>query len=393
MHNISNKNSHQYSAYNKVKLIRGGKEYFHLILSLIKEAKESIHLQTYIYSNDETGCLVAEALKEAAKRGLQVYLLVDGYASQRLPKKFINELRHSGVHFLFFEPFFKSKFFYFGRRMHHKIFVADTRYALVGGVNISNRYNDMPEQPAWLDFALYAEGEIVKKICILCWKTWNDFPKKMNITSCERAQLQFQIKSTEKTLVRMRRNDWVRRKNEISATYIEMLRNAHSHILIVCSYFLPGKIIRKLLLNASKKGVKIKIITAGQSDIKLVKHAERWLYDWLLRTKIELYEYQPVILHAKIAVCDSQWLTIGSYNINNISTYTGIELNLDVKNTAFATETEMMMKKIIEDDCIAITHGRHMLAKNVFVQFLRWASYQFIRSIFFIITFYYKRQG
>ncbi|MBK7883365.1 MAG: hypothetical protein IPJ81_05950 [Chitinophagaceae bacterium] len=172
-----------------------------------------------------------------------------------------------------------------------------------------------------------------------------------------------------------------------------MFRNARSHITILCSYFLPGRIIRSLLSKAARRGVKIKIITAGPSDVMLAKHAERWLYDWLLRNKIELYEYQPAVLHAKIAVCDSEWLTVGSYNINNISTYTGIELNLDVNDTRFATETEKIIRTIMQNECIAITHEKHLLAKNILIQFHRWVCYRAIRAIFYILTFYYKRKG
>ncbi len=369
---------------NKVKLIRGGKEYFDLLLQLINQAVESIHLQTYIYDDDETGRLVADALIAAVKRNVAVYLLTDGYASQVMAKSFIKELTESGVHFRFFEPIFKSKYFYFGRRMHHKVFVADTKFTLVGGINITNRYNDMPGNPAWLDFALYAEGEVSKELCVLCWKTWNGFPAKMGITPCEEKQLQFNFKDVETSLVRMRRNDWVRSKNEISATYIEMFRNAQSHIIISCSYFLPGKVIRRVLSNASKRGVQIKVITAGPSDVMLAKHAERWLYDWLLRNKIELYEYQPTILHAKVAVCDSEWLIIGSYNINNISAYASIELNLDVHNGLLAAQAEQALQIILQKECISITKERHIRAKNIFKQFVWWFSYEFIRVVFFL---------
>lgn len=382
-----------YSTYNKVKLIRGGVAYFNLLLQLINQANESIHLQTYIYDDDETGTLVADALKAAAKRNVAIYLLADGYASQSISQKFINELRESGIHFSFFEPFFKSKFFYFGRRMHHKIFVVDAKFALVGGINIANRYNDMPENPAWLDFALYAEGEMAKELCVLCWKTWNGFPEKMGITPCEKKQLLFNFKEEEISRVRMRRNDWVRHKNEISATYIEMFRDAKSHITILCSYFLPGKIIRRLLSNAAKRGVKIKVITAGPSDIMLAKYAERWMYDWLLRNKIELYEYQPAVLHAKVAVCDSEWLTIGSYNVNNISAYASIELNLDVQNPSFAAGIERILENIIKNECVAINKEKHSQTKNIIKQLIRWCSYQFIRIVFYLLTFYYKQKN
>ncbi len=382
-----------YSALNKVKLIRGGKEYFDLLLHLINQASESIHLQTYIFDDDETGILVADALKAAAKKNVQVYLLADGYASQVMSKKNIDELRVSGIHFRFFEPFFKSKNYYFGRRMHHKVFVADAKFAIVGGVNIANRYNDLPGDPAWLDFALFAEGDIARELCVLCWKTWKNFPVKMGITPCEEKQLVFDFKETEKSLIRMRRNDWVRRKNEISASYIEMFRHAQSDITILCSYFLPGKIIRRLLSNAAKRGVRIKVITAGPSDVMMAKRAERWLYDWLLRNKIELYEYQPTILHAKIAVCDGEWFTIGSYNVNNISAYASIELNLDVRNTDFAKQVEQKLETIIQNDSILITKKEHAQSRNIFKQFIRWCSYEIIRVVFYLLTFYFKQRN
>src|SRR6266496_3770888 len=131
----------QYTASNEVKFIRGGKEYFALMLKLINEAKDSIHLQTYIFDNDNTGTSIADALKAAAQRKVKVYFIVDGYASQGLPKEFIKNIKKAGVHFRFFEPLVRSKHFYFGRRLHQKLFVADNRYALVSGINISDRYN------------------------------------------------------------------------------------------------------------------------------------------------------------------------------------------------------------------------------------------------------------
>lgn len=377
---------------NKVQLIKGGKSYFNLLLSLIHQATESIHLQSYIFQDDETGQLVGAALKMAAQKNIAVYLLVDGYASQSISALFIDDLKKAGIHFRFFEPLFKSRNFYFGRRMHHKVAVIDARYALVGGVNIANRYNDLPDQPAWLDFALYTEGLIAKELCVLCWKTWNNFSTRMNITPCEKKQLQFNFKDIQTSSVRMRRNDWVRRKNEISASYIQMFRNAESHITILCSYFLPGHVIRRLLSRAAKRGVNIKIITAGQSDIMLTKYAERWLYDWLLRNKIALFEYQPTVLHAKVAICDEQWMTIGSYNINDISAYASIELNLDVQDETFARKVNKHLEEIIQKDCLPITYEYHMKTKNIFKQLARWFSYQFIRAVFHLFTFYFRQR-
>jgi cardiolipin synthase len=381
-----------YSSVNRVKLIRGGKPYFDLLLQMIAGAKESIHLQTYIYDDDETGIAVAEALKEATLRNVKVYLMADGYASQVMSQSFINEMRAAGIHFRFFEPLFKSKFFYFGRRLHHKMAVVDTRYALVGGINITNRYNDMPGKPAWLDYALYTEGETARELCVLCWKTWKGFPVNMGITPCEEKQLSFEIPAAERSDVRMRRNDWVRRKNQISKTYLEMLRNSSSQVTILCSYFIPGHVIRRNMVQAVNRGVRVRVIAAGPSDVMLAKHAERWLYDWLLRKGIELYEYRKNILHGKIAVADDEWMTIGSYNINDISAYASIELNLDVRNPDFAKEVKHELEEIIANDCILISPEQHSSTKNIFVQFIRWFSYHFITVAFNLITFYFKQR-
>jgi cardiolipin synthase len=190
----------------------------------------------------------------------------------------------------------------------------------------------------------------------------------------------------------MRCNDWISRKNEISSTYIELFRHAKKDIRIVCSYFLPGKIIRRLLSNASKRGVRISVVIAGPSDVMIAKHAERWLYDWLLRHQITLYEYQPTVLHAKMAICDEKLVTVGSYNINNISTYASIELNLDILDGQFASSCVERVENIIAHDCKKITLEEHWKAKHPFIQLMRWASYQFIRISFYLLTFFYKQR-
>ncbi len=377
--------------HEDIMLVTGGREYFNLLVKLIDDAKESIHLQTYIFSEDDTGKLVADALKNAAKRNVQVYLLVDGYASQKLSKKFINSLHSAGIHFRFFEPLFKCRYLYFGRRMHHKLFVADTRVALVGGINIADRYNDLDEHPAWLDFAIYTKGEIARELCVLCWKTWNGYPRNMGLTPCEKAQL-IATKSNKDGKVFIRRNDWVRRKNQVSKTYNDMFKHAEREVVILCSYFLPGKTIRKNIAQAINRGVVVKVIAAGTSDVMLAKRAERWLYDWLLRNGVELYEYQKNILHGKLAVCDEKWMTIGSYNINDISAYASIELNLDIHEPGFASQVSHKLSNIIARDCIRITPEYHVRTKNIFQQLSRWFSYQFIRTVFHLFTFYFTQR-
>jgi cardiolipin synthase len=191
----------------------------------------------------------------------------------------------------------------------------------------------------------------------------------------------------------MIRNDWVRRKNQISASYVNMLRQAKSHIVILCSYFLPGHIFRKHLKDAAARGVRITVITAGRSDVRLAKYAERYMYDWLLRYNVELYEYRHTVLHGKIAVCDNQWLTAGSYNLNDISTYASIELNLNVRNEAFAQRATGMLLEIAMKDCERISIDSYKRSKNFVKQFSHWLSYRLFRLAFHLTTFYYKHKS
>ncbi len=374
-----------------IRLLRGGQPYFSRLFELIQSARESIFIQVYILADDATGQQVATALSEAARRGVQVYLMVDGYAAQSLPHRFTSALQSAGVRFRFFEPLFRSTNYYFGRRMHQKVVVVDAQTALVGGINMADRYNDTGQGPAWLDFALEVKGPVARELCRFCSREWRGYLGNKPAAPCpDPVPL---IPAGQSTVpVKICRNDFVKGKNQISATYIEMLRNARSEVCILCSYFLPGRIIRRQLVQAVRRGVKVTVITAGDSDVKVAKSAERWLYDYLLRNGVRLYEYQANILHGKIAVCDGEWMTAGSYNINNISAYASVELNLAVRDPDFSRQTQALLDQLIREDCLAITAETQSRFKNPFLQFLRWCSYQFIRAMVYLFTFYYRQK-
>ena len=387
-----NHNNNDYSHFNKAELIIGGKEYFDLLLKLIKNAKENIHLQSYIFSDDYTGKIIADALKVAANKKVEVFLILDGIASQSLSHKFITSLQKEGANFKKFEPLFNCKHFYIGRRLHQKIVSIDNKYALVGGLNIANRYNDLPNKNAWLDFAVYVEGEIVDNITDYCWRVWKGYSYDDEKYNTINNLFDFNIPESNKCDIRIRRNDWLLHKNEISNSYIEMFHKAEKKITILSSYFIPGKAIRKLLSHAAKRGIQIRVITTKRSDVRITKFAEKWLYDWLLRKNIELYEYKTKILHGKMALCDTEWMTVGSYNVNNISTYASLEFNLDIRNQKLCEKANELLEEIIKNDCIKITKEYHHKTKNFIKQFLRWVSYQFIRIVFLMFTFYFKRK-
>jgi len=381
------------SAYsnNKVRLVRGGSEYFAVFTDMIDKARDTIHLQTYIYDDDETGQRIAEALIRAASREVQVYMLVDGYASQALPDTFISSLKAAGIYFRFFEPLFMSRNFYFGRRLHNKILVIDASESLVGGVNITNRYNDMPGQPAWLDFGIHVQGPVSVELCEWCWQAWNNYSRRKKNVPCKPLPGPFPEKAFD-GLVRMRRNDWVRNQLQISNSYLEMFKTATEKIYILSSYALPGNIFRKNIERAVKRGVKVVMIISGESDIMLVKYAERYWYDWLMRNSIEIYEYRKNVLHGKMALCDSEWMTVGSYNVNDLSAYASIELNLDVRDPEFVSSVEKTLLEIIKNDCELISKENMALHRNVFKRLAQWSAYTLIRFAFRLFTFYYRKQ-
>ena len=382
-----------YTHYNKVRLVHGGADYFSTLVQLIDQATNTIHLQTYIFDGDETGQLVSAALLRAAGRQIQIFILLDGYASQHLSPEIISKWKAAGIHFRWFWPLFKSRHFYLGRRMHHKVFVADASFGMAGGVNISDRYNDIGGQPAWLDRALLVEGQAALKLHIICRDMWTKaywnldrsrkddrFPRLPGITP------------EEECLVRIRRNDWVQGLNQISRSYVEMFRQAHSHVIVLSAYFMPGPILRKQMAQAAHRGVNIRIIVGAVSDVKISRLAEQYMYRWLFANRIEVYEYQGTVLHGKMAAYDGLWMTNGSYNVNRISAYASVELNMDVRNTAFAARAEADLEEIIGNHCIRIDPKRYFQHLHWLRRLRQWAAYETVRIIFFLFTFYFKQE-
>lgn len=381
-----------YTGHNKAKLIRGGREYFDTASEMIDSAMHSIHLQTYIFEADETGTRIGEALVRASFRNVKVYFMVDGYASADLDDALIVRLKESGIHFRWFQPIVKGKNYYIGRRMHHKLLVVDGLHSLVGGVNISNRYNDMPDQPAWLDWAIQIDGEASIELYNRCVEMWTraiwrkiGLPGLFNWRSV--------LSPEEQLYARVRINDWVRNKNQISRSYLEMFHRANDQITIMSSYFMPGRVLRRNITYAAKRGIRIRVILTAKSDVGLSKGAEMYLYPWLFRRKVEVYEYPKTVLHGKMAVYDRQWATVGSYNVNNISAYASLELNVDVYNPGFSASVEDAFERIIREDCVRVTEARFTGVFSPFARIGHRLAYETIRLIFYLFTFYYRQEA
>ena len=378
-----------YSTHNRVSLIKGGSPYFNALFEIIDNAQKSFQLQVYIYEEDHTGLEVATHLMNAADRGVKVQLLLDGYASSGLSSGFRKKIKNKGIQLRFFEPLLKSEKFYFGRRLHHKIAVADGTIALVGGINISDRYNDVPGQSAWLDWAIRVEGEAAFELYTICNQFYD---KKTNdLIELDRNSIMNSLDTNTNFPVRIRRNDWVKNLNEISASYMEMFKNAENDIIIMSSYFIPGSFFKKNIIKALNRGVNIKLILAGMSDLGIAKYAEKYLYRWAIRHGIEIYEYKHNVLHGKIAVSDKKFVTAGSYNINDISALASVELNLDIQENEFATHVYNTLREIIKDECVRISPIKVIRSYSMYDRWMQWISYESFRLVFTLFTFYFRR--
>jgi cardiolipin synthase len=369
----------KYFEAEDLQLIYSGHNYFEVLEQLIDESRQTLHLQTYILEADETGRRVMDCLKRAAARGVKVYLLVDAFGSFPFPAGVKKELLAAGIHFRLFSPLFSSESIFLWRRMHHKIVVADGKAAMIGGINIADKYNDNSKGAPWLDYAVLTKGPVCAYLDLLCEQLYKK--QKSRQTSSWEKKTVISHNETAPRLVRFRRNDWIKRKNEIHSSYVESIVKAESSITIVASYFLPGKNFRKLLSKAASRGVKIKIILAGKSDISSVRLAENYLYDFYIRNNIELYEWQNSVMHGKAMIVDNTWATIGSYNLNFLSHYVSIELNADIIDPVFIRTFAAHIDEITDTCCSYIKIKKGEVSKSWLKKLKMWLAYNTYRMV------------
>jgi cardiolipin synthase A/B len=367
-----------------VRLIHGGESYFDALLELINESKHTLHLQVYIFELDETGNKILMALQEAVRRDVKVFLVVDGFGSLSLGSAFKTRMQEAGIAFRFFSKMPFPGIFQAGRRLHHKVCVADNRKSLVGGINIADKYRGSTIELPWLDFALLVEGNVSEEINDVCERI---FSKKFTLKPVQRKPT-LVLKEKEGIKIRMTRNDWIRRKNEISAAYKTMLGNANDEILLFASYFIPSRRLLKILIRASRRGRKVSIVLGRMSDVPFIKPATQYLYDKLLRNGIRIFEYKEAVLHAKACVVDREWVSIGSLNLNHLSELLSLELNLEVMDASFGASLHKEFHQLIQEHCVEVNIVDFEKERTMFLRFKSWFSYNgfaiFMRLLSFL---------
>jgi cardiolipin synthase len=374
----------EYKSGHYVELLRSGEPFFAANIKAIDQAEHYIHFQSYIMDEDETGMRVVNALVRAAKRGVRIYLLLDAYGTEYLSNELIKMIEEAGILFRFFSPAFITKGFHLSLRLHHKVLLVDGEVAIVGGMNFADRYHGTKKKKEWLDFALLIKGPECARINNILKRNWN----KTFIPSSERAREVVHHTKTfdENITLRVLENNWYRNKIEILRSYRAAFRSAQDRMIMFASYFLPGRNERRLLRLASRRGVDITIVLAAESDAPIFKRATGFLYDFILRNNIKIFEYLPSNLHAKVAIVDGKLSTIGSYNLNHISDYGSIEMNIELLDDSFTENFERILLEIIRNDCRQVTFEEYLRRKTIISQFTGWISYQMIRILMRILA-------
>ncbi|AKH37958.1 MULTISPECIES: cardiolipin synthase ClsB [Nitrosomonas] len=367
---------------NRITLLHNGAEYFPALESAIDEANKEIHLQTYIFKYDLTGIRIASALKRAAQRGVAVHLLIDGFGSLSFPQKAIDNLIATGVQVMHYrKEVFSFRFRRHRlRRMHRKLVVIDARIAFVGGINIINDYQKPGEPIPRFDYAVKIEGPLLATIhssARRLWMlvAWAHFKKRW-ITHLELQPITKPVGNQRAAFVI---RDNLRHRRDIERSYLKAIATAYNEIIIANAYFLPGRNFRQALIHAARRGVSVILLLQGKIEYRIQYHASRALYDNLLDAGIKIYEYRKSFLHAKVAVIDQYWSTVGSSNIDPLSLLMAQEANVMILDQAFAMELRTTLQIAMRD---AKPVSKLYWGKQSWInRSLNWISYYIVRIL------------
>lgn len=360
-----------------LRLIKSGDEFFSETLSLLRSANESLVFNMYILDPDRSGIEVLQALCAASERGVKTEVMLDSIGSAELPSEWVNRLRSAGVSFRFFGKVFSSELINPGRRLHHKIMVADNKRMIIGGINIAEKYHGRDGEPAWLDYAVIHEGQAAQVAAHWCHRLYGRKFQRISVFPPLPSQLE----------VRLLRNDAFRNKYQILRAYRKAMKTAATEVIVVSPYFMPGIRMLRVLMGAAKRGVKVRLLLAGKSDIPVFYEASAYLYPMMLSAGIEIYEWHASVMHAKVAIVDRKWSTVGSFNLNNLSALMSIEANLEITNHVFCENLHTELSSLLKQ-AQKIQAGEWMQKLSLRKKIQNFMSYYLLKTTERLLRFF-----
>ena len=335
---------------NRVTLLHDGEQTFPAMLEAIAGAKHEILLEMYWFASDGVGRQFADALIERAEAGVKVRVIYDAVGSIQTDSRMFSRLRDAGCKVEEFNPIapWRARFRIglLNNRDHRKLLVVDRQVGFTGGVNLGDEWAPRSAGGAgWRDDTIRIEGPAVEQMCAIFDFGWRRIVEPQT-TTLPRFRPPADPADSKGSRVRVLANHYFRQRRAIRHTYLRRIRSAQRSVCITNSYFVPDGQIRRVLAQAVKRGAQVRVIVPGETDVVAVRHAARKLYGRLLLAGIQLYEWQGPILHAKTAIVDGRWCTVGTYNLDSRSLRFNLEVVAAVEDAAVAAAME---QRFIED--------------------------------------------
>lgn len=333
---------------NRVRLLRDAAEAFPAMLDAIAAARSQVLLEMYWFDSDRTGQEFASALAAARSRGVEVALLYDSVGSWNAGPAIFEGLRKARVHVLEFNPLLPWKRrFRLARlsvRDHRKILVVDGEVGFTGGVNLADVW--LPEDQdgqGWRDDMVCVHGPAVLSLMNVFRRTW-DREGGAPLKALPRVA----SGATGDQRVRVLGENHELGRREITSAYLLNIFRAKRRVWITNSYFVPERRVVRALKHAARRGVDVRVILPAYSDVEIVRHASRAMWGALMRNGVRIFEFHKSILHAKSAVIDGTWSTVGSFNMDYRSLRAQLEVNLTVQDAAFGAVMEESFRRDLQ---------------------------------------------
>jgi cardiolipin synthase len=341
-----------------MRLLRSGVALFAALIEAVDKAQHEVLLETYIFDFAGAGSDVAHALARAGQRGVHVCVVVDGVGTGALPTEWAQRFAQAGVQCRVYSPLAGVGFWLPSRwrRLHRKLCVVDQAVAFCGGINILDDFID-PNVPGGLqqprlDYAVSLRGPLVDKVHDAMTQLWSRIEAVRELRSQDIAGALEALRSADQDLrlptrgtVQLVLRDNVRHRSQIERAYRKAIGSAHHDVWVASAYFFPGLRLRRALVLAARRGVRVRLLLQGKYEYFVPYRASRQLYGKLLAAGVEIYEYHASVLHAKVAVVDGHWATVGSSNLDPFSLLLAREANVVVRETSFAQDLQASLSE------------------------------------------------
>lgn len=393
-----------------MRLLEGGAGLFAAMVRAMDHARQLVHVETYIFEFSNSALSVAEAMVRAARRGVAVRLVVDAIGTSKVPAEWVERFREAGVQWRFYAPLgqlgllIPSRW----RRLHRKLCVVDGVVGFCGGINLIDDLDDLAlgrlEVPR-LDYALQVSGPLVGDMLETMEQLWW---RLQAVRSARQREFRAAWRAIKEGLPVLSIDDWlstghgddqtvraeqasaalllrdnVTHRHDIERAYLKAIGLARQEVVIANAYFIPGRRLRRALILATQRGVRVRLLVQGKYESFLQYHAARPVYQKLLLRGVEIHEYSPSALHAKVAVVDGRWATVGSTNLDPLSLLLAREANVVTTDLSFAGALRAQLDRLMRTrgDSISLDRLRTRPWRQ---RMFDWVAFGVMRAVLFL---------